>query len=62
MDFFLQGRSQVSGWGIEAATGVFGYASAVEVDVVEILEGGREAGGEAVGEGAGEGEEGVGCC
>ena len=41
---------------------MFGYASAVEVDVVDGLEGGGEAGREAVGEGAGEGEEGVGCC
>lgn len=62
MDFFLQGRSKVSGRDIKAATGVFGYASAVEVNIVEVLEGSGEAGGEAVGEGAGEGEEGVGCC
>ena len=62
MDFLLQRGAEVRGRSVEAATRVFGYASAVEVDVVDGLERGGEAGGEAVGEGAGEGEQGVGCC
>ena len=61
MDFFLQGGTQVAGRAIEAAAGMVRYASAVEMDVVDILESVGEAGGKTLGQGAREGEKGVGC-